>query len=49
MPDGMIIKVKYGKLTSKGEEYAWKKIYAVVGEHGTLDAKVIRGAAVPVG
>lgn len=49
MPDGTILKVKYGKLTSKGEKYAWKRIYAAIGEHGTLDLDVIRRAMVPVG
>jgi DNA-damage-inducible protein D len=48
MPDGTIIKVKYGKLTGKGEQYAWKRIYAAIGEHGTLDLDVIRRAVVPV-
>ncbi|MFI6496882.1 phage antirepressor KilAC domain-containing protein [Nonomuraea typhae] len=49
MPDGTLFKVKYGKLTSKGEQYAWKRIYAAIGEHGTLDLDVIRRAVVPVG
>lgn len=48
MPDGTIIKVKYGKLTSKGEQYAWKRIYAAIGQHGTLDLDVIRRAVAPV-
>ncbi|GAA2861541.1 BRO family protein [Nonomuraea rubra] len=47
MPDGTVIKVKYGKLTSKGEQYAWKRIYAAIGEHGTLDLDVIKGTLVP--
>ncbi|MFI6883385.1 phage antirepressor KilAC domain-containing protein [Streptosporangium canum] len=42
MPDGTILKVKYGKLTSKGEAYAWKRIYTAIGEHGTLDLVAIR-------
>jgi anti-repressor protein len=49
MPDGTIIKVKYGKLTGKGEKYAWKRIWAAIGEHGTLDLDVIKGALVPAG
>ncbi|TDD54571.1 hypothetical protein E1286_05105 [Nonomuraea terrae] len=48
MPDGTILKVKYGKLTSKGEKYAWRRIYAAIGEYGTLDLNVIRKAVVPV-
>src|SRR5574341_708429 len=40
--DGTIVKVKYGKLTPKGEKYAWKRIFAAIGEHNTLDLKVIR-------
>ncbi len=39
--DGTFMKVKYGKLTSKGELYAWKHIYAAIGEHGTLDLSVV--------
>ncbi|MFD9950898.1 Bro-N domain-containing protein [Nonomuraea sp. NPDC059023] len=49
MPDGTIIKVKYGKLTSKGEAYAWKRIYSAIGEYGTLDLNVIRRVVVPAG
>lgn len=48
MPDGTVFKAKYGKLTAKGEEYAWKRIYAAIGQHGTLDLAVIRSAIVPV-
>ncbi|WP_326642922.1 phage antirepressor KilAC domain-containing protein [Streptosporangium sp. NBC_01755] len=46
MPDGTILKVKYGKLTSKGEKYAWDRIYKAIGEHGTLDLDVIKGVVV---
>lgn len=49
MPDGTVIKVKYGKLTSKGEQYAWKRIYAAIGQHGTLNLDVIKAAVVPIG
>lgn len=49
MPDGSIIKVKYGKLTSKGEQYAWNRIYKAIGEFGTLDLAAIKAETAPVG
>lgn len=45
--DGTIEKRKYGKLTAKGEDYAWRRIHDALEQHGTLDLDVIKGTLVP--
>ncbi len=35
--NGVVEKRKYGKLTAKGEDHAFKRIRAAITEHGTLD------------
>jgi hypothetical protein len=47
--DGTVEKKKYGKLSAKGEAYAWNRIFTALDQHGTLDLDVIRGAVAPVG
>lgn len=47
--DGSIEKKKYGKLTAKGEDFAWRRIHEAIDTYGTLDLDVIRGVLVPAG
>ncbi|GAA3417588.1 phage antirepressor KilAC domain-containing protein [Streptosporangium vulgare] len=37
---GMLL-TTYARLTQKGVDHAWKRVYAALGEHGTLDLAVI--------